>query len=63
MADIAVIIKRLEAKTVIDNVDAVRPSAISTAAVKLPLSHTQTEIRNFTLLWMYSIILIISLIH
>ena len=47
----------------INNLVAGRPSAISTATLKLPLSHTPTEIRNFSLLWMNSMILIISIIH
>ena len=39
-AGIAVIIKRLETETVINNVDAGHPSAISTATLKLPPSDT-----------------------
>jgi hypothetical protein len=61
-ADNAVIIKKNEAKAVINNVDASRPSAISPATLKLLLSHAQTEIRNFALLCVYSMIVIISTI-
>jgi hypothetical protein len=47
-ADVAVKLKRLEAKTAINTIDVGCPTAISITAVKLPLSHTQTETRNFS---------------